>query len=79
MGSPHSSVSTKIAFFETGVKEILEKLSADQSPQATMWKKSAVILLDTSRRWTVDTPMDERKKATDELFSLYRLVIGKTT
>lgn len=69
--------SGKTSFFEKGVEEMLEKLASDQSEEAESFKKRASRLRDRARAWTDDTSVDEKREATNELFSLFRTVMDR--
>jgi hypothetical protein len=67
--------SGNISFFEKGVEDIFKKLEGNDSPEAEAYRLRADALRCNARKWTQETPIEDRKKATDDLFSLFRIVM----
>lgn len=65
-----------MSLFDKGVKEMLEKLDGDLSVEARYLREQAVELRTKAGTWNESTSLEERKQATDELFTLFRRVMG---
>lgn len=65
------------SFFEKGVEAMLLKIGSESSAEADDLRIRVTSLRDRARKWDSSTSPNERKTATDELFSLFRHVMER--
>jgi len=69
--------SGTMSYFEKGVEAMLLKLGDESTDEAEDLRKRAIAVRETARSWTPDTSVEEKKKATDELFTLFRTIMDR--